>query len=569
MTNPTTTAVGEKPYTAPAREIWAWGIGALAAHLLIQTYSQAYNIFTLGFGLSPVLVSWCMMLPRILDGITDPIIGHLSDNTHTRWGRRKPYLAIGAVFGALFLSAIWWANPAWNEKVQFAYLLALCILFYIAYGIYAMAWSAVGYELTDDYNERSKVQAVGSFFLALVSLSAGWMYWLALRNCFHDGIITTVNNLFSAGFDYSKLSATLAHAFQDTVKGSSSEVWGMRWIAAGVGVLIIFSALVAARGCRERFTHTNRKHPPIGAAIKEAFRNKPFVIIQMVYMFQTFAQRLGVVGFLVFIGTYYVCEGDKGLATKVIGWGTTIGTVLVFGLLPLMKPISKWIGKKGALLAGTSILMVVALLQPFTLRPGHPWLLLVPQLIFTLLTPFCFTLINAIVPDVCDLDELQSGRRREGLFAAVMGLLTKMAISLSTLLMGYLLLWFGLGAKSSGALSPEMLHRLNWVPVLLNIFFNLGALVCTLVFPMNEASAAEVRRQLDERRLAKAGAGEPTNEVSAEFVHEHPEVIELVEKDSLLEVFGQETQSKEDGIPSGKTSFQNPGKIQPIKKDSK
>ena len=104
--------------------------------------------------------------------------------------------------------------------------------------------------------------------------------------------------------------------------------------------------------------------------------------------------------------------------------------------------------EKGALLAGTSILLVVALIQPFTLRPGHPWLLLVPQLIFTLLTPFCFTLINAIMPDICDLDELQSGQRREGLFAAVMGLLTKMGISLSTLAMGYLLLWFGLSGKS-------------------------------------------------------------------------------------------------------------------------
>ena len=108
------------------------------------------------------------------------------------------------------------------------------------------------------------------------------------------------------------------------------------------------------------------------------------------------------------------------------------------------------------------------------------------------------------------------------LFAAVMGLFTKMAISLSTLVMGYLLLWFGLGAQSGIAPSPEMLHRLNWTPVLLNIFFNLGALVFTLMFPMDEAAAAEVRRQLDERRLAKAATGEPTDEVAEEFVHEHP-----------------------------------------------
>jgi GPH family glycoside/pentoside/hexuronide:cation symporter len=171
----------------------------------------------------------------------------------------------------------------------------------------------------------------------------------------------------------------------------------------------------------------------------------------------------------------------------------------------------------------TAIGLAVALMQPFALKPGHPWLLLAPQLIFTLLTSFCFTIINATVPDICDLDELQSGRRREGLFAAVMGLVGKMGISLSTLEMGYLLLWFGLGARGGVAPSAGMLHRLNWVPVLLNIFFNLGALLFTPIFPMDEAAAAEVRRQLDERRLAKAAAGEPTDEVAEEFVHEHPD----------------------------------------------
>lgn len=522
-----TTDMDGKPYTAPSREVWAWGIGALATHLLIQTYGQAYNIFTLGFGLSPVLVSWCMLLPRLLDGFTDPVIAHRSDNTHTRWGRRKPYLIAGAVLGAIFLSAIWWANPAWSSSMQFAYLLTLCTLFYITYGVYSMAWSAVGYELTDDYNERSRVQAVGSFFLALVSLGAGWMYWLALRNGFNDGLVETFKSLVAAGFDYSKITAVLSHAFQDTVKGSNSEIWGMRWISMIVGVIIVVAALVAAWGCRERFTHINREHPPITTALKETLRNKPFILLQMVSVCQMFAQRLGVIGFLVFIGTYYVCDGDKGEATKIIGWGTTIGTVLVFGMLPWIKVVTKWIGKKGALLAGTGILLVVAVLQPFTLVPGQPWLLLIPQLIFTLLTPFCFTIINAIVPDICDLDELHSGRRREGLFTAVMGLVAKMGISLSTLVMGYLLLWFGLDGKNHAILAPEMLQRLMWAPVLLNILFNVGALVFTLMFPMNEAAVAEVRHLLDDRRSAAAAVGVPTNEVAEEFIHEHPGVAEV------------------------------------------
>jgi Na+/melibiose symporter-like transporter len=101
-----------------------------------------------------------------------------------------------------------------------------------------------------------------------------------------------------------------------------------------------------------------------------------------------------------------------------------------------------------------------------------------------------------------------------------MGLVAKMGISLSTLVMGYLLVWFGL--KGGATPSHEMLQRLYWAPVLLNIFFNLGAVVFALMFPMNEAAAAEIRRQLDERRLAKAAEGQPTDEVAEEFVHEHP-----------------------------------------------
>ena len=79
---PTTTAIGGKPYTAPAKQVWGWAAGRVAEFGLIGTYGQAMNVFTVGFGLNPVIVSWCMMLPRLLDGILDPIIGHWSDDMH-------------------------------------------------------------------------------------------------------------------------------------------------------------------------------------------------------------------------------------------------------------------------------------------------------------------------------------------------------------------------------------------------------------------------------------------------------------------------------------------------------
>jgi len=181
IADPTTTAMGGKPYTAPARQIWGWGIGRVAEFGLVAMFGQAINIFTVGFGLSPVIVSWCVMLPRLVDGIVDPVMGHWSDELRTPWGRRRPFMLVGALVGAVFLSLLWWASPNWNQTAQFLYLGVVGMGLYICYGAYAMAWNAIGYELSDDYHERSRIQAVGGFFTASMGLLFTWVYWLALR----------------------------------------------------------------------------------------------------------------------------------------------------------------------------------------------------------------------------------------------------------------------------------------------------------------------------------------------------------------------------------------------------
>ena len=483
MMSETTTATGGKPYTATAREVWGWGVGAIASHLLIQTYGQASVIFTVGFGLSPVIISWCMMLPRVVDGILDPIIGHLSDETHTRWGRRKPYLVIGSILGALFLMSVWWANPTWSGKAQFTYLLTFGTLFYIGYGIYAMAWTAVGYELTDDYNERSKVAAVGGLFLAIVTLSAqAWMYWLALRPIF------------------------------------GNEIWGMRWLSAGAAVLIVATALVATFSCRERFAHVNRTHVPILPAVKTAVKNRPFVILILFKICQILGERAAL-GLLVYLSIYYVCGGNKDTATRITGIGATIGTVLGFFVLPAMKPITQWIGKRNAQISSAAITFAMALILPLILSPSHPYWLIIPTLAAIPLSTLNNILTNSMVPDICDVDELENGQRREGLFTAVMGFLAKLEISLCYLLVGYVVSWSGIDTKLT--VQPhEVLHRLLLLCVATNIAFTLAGLGLTVLFPVTPEMMAEVRRRLDETRFAAAMAGQPTDEVAEAIAHE-------------------------------------------------
>lgn len=455
-----------KPYTAPNRQIYAWGIGGMASHMMIGIYGQAMNIFTVGFGLSAVIVGWAMMFPRVIDAILDPILGHWSDDTHTRWGRRKPFMAVSAVLGAFFIMLLWWADRSWSEPVQLVYLFVVGTLCYICYGVYTMAYTALGYELTDDYNERSRVMAIGGLFMSLVLLANGWIYWLALRPVF------------------------------------GGELYGIRWIAGVAALLILCTATITLLNCRERFTHANvKQHMPILPALKTTLRNRPFVIFLFYKLFQVFGERVNG-GLIFYLGIYYVCSGDKNLATSIGGIGATIGTIVGFALVPLMKPISMRIGKKNGLIVAALVAFVLAVTQPLILRPDMPYLMLLPTLVLLPLILIANTLGGAIVPDICDLDELETGMRREGLFTAVMGFVAKMEISLTVLIVGYLVSFSGFDSKL--LTQPEaVLHKMLWLAVVPNVIFTFLTLLAAARFPLTEASMKEVRRQLDARHKAR------------------------------------------------------------------
>lgn len=403
-------ATASKPYTAPPSQVWGWGIGRLAEFGLIATFGQIGTIFTIGFGLNPAIVGTCTALPRLIDGIIDPMVGHWSDNMHTRWGRRKPFLIGGALMGALFLTLLCFASPSWSAATQFGYLAIVGTLTYLCYGAYAMAWNAIGYELSDDYHERSRISAIGGFFLAAAALGNSWIYWLALRPAF-GGI-----------------------------------VWGMRWIGAGIALLIIASAIACTLMIRERFTQSNRTHVKLLPAIRSAIRNRPFVILMLMKVTEIFGGRL-VGGMAIFLGVYYTCRGDQELAAKIAGVSAILGTIWNFAVLPFVKPASQWIGKRGALITGAALAFASSLVAPFITTPAHPWWSMIPGLIIAPLLVISGTVALAILPDICDVDELETGQRREGLFTSVQGFIAKLEISLAVALTGYLVIAASIDTK--------------------------------------------------------------------------------------------------------------------------
>ena len=507
-------------YTAPRRQIWAWALGGVANHLLICTYGHASAIFTIGFGLNAALVSWAIMLPRLIDGITDPILGHISDNTHTRWGRRKPYLIIGSVLGAIFLAALYWVDPGWSDNVKLIYLFVLGTLFYCSWGLYSMAWTAIGYELSDAYHERSRIAAIGSLFLSVVLLVHGGTYWMALRPLFHHGVLQTANEIYAAGLDWPKVSSILYYAFVGEKGAPTNVINGIRWLSGIMGLVAIVSAIITTCVCRERFGEPSvrKPHMPMLRAIRTTASNRPFLILLLIKLCQTLGERAAG-GIMVYVAMYYACQGDQALATQISAIGSGIGVVFGFATVPFIEPVSRLLGKKGALCLSASVSLIASVITPFALTPVNPYWMLVPALIGATVGALSNTIFNAIMPDICDVDEMETGQRREGLFTAVMGFVAKIEISLCTLLVGYMVVWAGLDTRVA-LQPPEVLNWLFWLAVIPNIVFTTGYLLLAMAFPMTAAYMESVRRTLEARRMAEAESEEPESDGTALLVDE-------------------------------------------------
>ena len=148
----------------PPRVKFAYGIGSIA----YGVKEQGFAYFLLMFygtvvGLEPALAGTALLIALLTDAISDPIVGYWSDNIHTRWGRRHPFMYASAIPVSLCYFLIW-QPPDWSEQALFFYLLALAILIRTLITFFETPSSALMPELTSDYDERTAIQAWRHFF---------------------------------------------------------------------------------------------------------------------------------------------------------------------------------------------------------------------------------------------------------------------------------------------------------------------------------------------------------------------------------------------------------------------
>lgn len=458
----------------------SYGTGMLGYALLIQVFMQFYNpVFNDVLGLSPVLIGWVIFIARIWDAVTDPLMGSISDNTVSRWGRRRPWIALGAVVCAISFVAIWWFPRGQSDTFYFGWLLCTSLAFYLAFTIYSVPYIALGMELSPDYHERTSVMTMRTVIEQFGFFIVSSLYVLISLETFTDR---------AEGMRYNSL-----------------------WVAAIIVVVILCPAFfarehpsLASLNGRVGQTAVQRKKIPLWLSIKETLSCWPFLNLGLITVISYFGV-ITVSSLNYYVMTYHLFDGSKGVdAGKLLtitGYCIPISTMVA---LPLMNLLSRRVGKRHALMVAFALTIVGAILRWPLYTPENPYLAIIPTILFGVGTAGAYLFINAMIPEAVDASELQSGERREGMFSAVYGWTYKLGAALAILLSGYVLKWTGFDTALQGNQSPDTIFWLrfsfSWIAAA--AMFLTTLLVMT--YPITEKKAYELRRQLAARKAARA-----------------------------------------------------------------
>jgi GPH family glycoside/pentoside/hexuronide:cation symporter len=456
---------GKNPSKVSLLKKLLWGAGGAADNILYNGMSSlVLPIFNLGLGVDAVKLGLALGLPRILDAITDPLVGNFSDNLRTRWGRRRPLIFLGVIVAAPLLGLLFSPPRSLDPDQLFWWFFIVCSLYYVAYAIFVIPYSALGLEMTDDYNERTRVLAWRPYMGLAIGLGIPWLYKL----CFILG---------------------------------PNEAEGARivgWIMAGVSVVL---GVVPALFLKERPRgHASNAPLPLLKSLKTTFSNPSFLILTgstlSILLGMFMAGPLGL-----YVGLFYIFEGDKGAAATLAGVsGMVLLAAGLFGL-PFGAWLSARIGKRHGMLAMVCLTFLFIILSWWFLTPAAPWLSLVPAFVIGFALNGAFLIAASMLGDVCDADELNTGRRREGIYSASFEFGKKMAIALSTLMSGYVLAAAGFDQKLP-IQTPDTLFLLR-VGYVVIVGGSLGiSMLCIWFYPLTHQRAAEIRRLLDERKQA-------------------------------------------------------------------
>ncbi len=452
----------------------AYGAGDLGSAITANILVFYLSFFLTDVaGMGAALAGSVRMVSGIWDAINDPIVGVLSDRTRSRWGRRYPWMIFGAVPLGIFFFLHWIVPPFLTNSITgnnqwglFWYYIIIGVFFNTAFTAVNLPYTALTPELTKDYNERT---SLNSFRFA-----------------------------FSIGG--SILSLVFAQIIFSTIKDKSQQYLVLGGICA---LLCILPPYICIWGTRKRVASVKLQNPeednstslPYLEQLRIVFSNRAFLFVIGIYLCSWLAVQTTAT-----IIPYFVVNwmGLKPAVSAQVALGVQ-GTALLM-LFP-WTALSKRLGKKAVYFMGMS-LWLIAQIGLFFLQPGQIGLMYFLAVLAGFGVSTAYLIPWSMIPDVIELDELNTGQRREGIFYGFMVLLQKIGLAIGLFLVGLALE----AAKFIPGQQVQPDSALFAIRVAIGPFPTvavIGGLILAYFYPLTREVHAEIMLKLHERRSQK------------------------------------------------------------------
>jgi len=406
----------------PWSQLIAYGMGGMIPIAIFNIAGQLMGLLgNISLGLSAFWLGTIMIIPRLWDAFIDPVIGHLSDNSRTPWGRRRPFILVGGIATAMSFVAMWWVPRGESFKAffpseaafswfQLAFILGGLLIFFSAATTFEIPHGALGMEMSADYHERTRLFSAKSFLGNLFAMGTPWL-------------------IFLAGLDF--------------FRGPSGDLAdGMRYVSLFVAAVLIPLTLwwfVTLREPGFAVAKEQRKSTFLND-IGETASNRTF--LKLVAIIFTLAMGFNFVSlFSYYITIFYVFQGNAVAAGAILGLNGTVWAITGLAAVLPLNWLSKKLGKNKTLLIAILLMCAAQLSKIVCYNPAHPYLLLIPTILLSAGMLMFFTLGSSMLGDVCDEDELKTGTRSEGSYCAVYWWFIKMGTAFASFVTGALLVF--------------------------------------------------------------------------------------------------------------------------------
>ena len=437
-----------------------YGSGDIGFSLTSTILGAYFAIFlTDVVGIQPGIAAAAIFIGRSWDYINDPLIGHISDRTRTRWGRRRPFLLFGTLPFALAFSMLW-LRPGWDNQILLAvYYAAAYLLYDTSATILYMPYYALTPELTNDYDDRTSLTTYRMFFSILGSL--------------------------------------IAFILPMMIIGSLEPEFAPRVLLMGVifAVVSALPMLLVFFGTKEREEYMKQEQPALKESLKAAANNKPFLYGAAIFLLTWVSVDILQTSLLYFIKYILNREPQSELI---------MASIFVTGILtlPIWDYTAKRWGKQKAYIYGIAFWAAVQIVL-ITLTAGSP----LPLIVFVCIlggvgVSAAHVLPWAILPDAVEWDEYQTGKRHEGVFYSLVTLMKKITSSIAIPLV--LLVLQVTGYQPNALIQPESaLWGIRIVIGPIPAVLLIAGIIFAVKYPLNRKEYQRVVGELETRRAAQ------------------------------------------------------------------